>query len=140
MILNIMSITQRLRGQVCSHLLQAQLRTASGALGSDAIRCASSSAAQVAPARAGGAGPGPDSSREEDDRLFLEMFRRHNSSLRHMEGQVIGARVFKTDRRYVWLDTGFNGPVKFARRALHLSQLLSSSEGGLRASPEDFRC
>lgn len=85
------------------------------------------------------AGPGPGSEADEKQRLWLEMFRRHNSSLRHLEGQVIGARVMKTDRRNVWLDTGYNKPVKFARKALQLSQLLSSTDGGLRTSPEDFR-
>ena len=85
------------------------------------------------------AGPGPGSQHQERTDLFLEMYRRHNSSLPNLEGQVIGARVFKTDRRYVWLDPGYNKYVKFARKALHLSQLLSSTEGGLRTSPEDFR-
>jgi hypothetical protein len=85
------------------------------------------------------AAPGPGSEADEKRRLWLEMFRRHNSSLRHLEGQVIGARVMKTDRRNAWLDTGFNKPVKFARKALDLSQLLSSTDGGLRTSPEDFR-
>ena len=49
------------------------------------------------------AGPGPGSDSEE---MFLQLYRRHNSSLKHLKGQVIGARVFKTDRRFVFLDTG----------------------------------
>ncbi|CAL8463347.1 g2881 [Coccomyxa elongata] len=52
---------------------------------------------------------------------------------------VIGAKVFKTDRRFVFLDTGFNKYVKYAKKELHLSQLVSSKDGGLRTSPEDFR-
>lgn len=82
------------------------------------------------------AGPGPGSEAEE---TFLQLYRRHNSSLKHLKGQVIGARVFKTDRRFVYLDTGFNKHVKYAKKELHLSQLVSSSDGGLRTSPDDFR-
>lgn len=73
------------------------------------------------------------------DQSFLQLYRRHNSSLKHLKGQVIGARVFKTDRRFVFLDTGFNKYVKYAKKELQLSQLVSSRDGGLRTSPDDFR-
>lgn len=82
------------------------------------------------------AGPGPGSELED---TFMQLYRRHNSSLKHLKGQVIGAKVFKTDRRFVFLDTGFNKYVKYAKKELHLSQLVSSRDGGLRTSPEDFR-
>ena len=83
------------------------------------------------------AGSGPGSVSGED--IFLQLYRRHNSSLTQLQGQVIGARVFKTDKRFVYLDTGFKKPSKFAKKQLHLSQLLSSRDGGLRTSPDDFR-
>ena len=120
---------------MCSQVLQAQRCAEATSRSSTTIRCKSSSS-QEPDAEAG---PGPGSDADVQKRLFLEMFRRHNSSLRHLEGQVIGARVFKTDRRYVWLHTGYNAPVKYAKKSLDLSQLISSTEGGLRASPEDFR-
>jgi hypothetical protein len=82
------------------------------------------------------AGPGPGS---ESDDIFHQLYRRHNSSLPDLKGQVIGARIFRTDRRFVYLDTGYNKPVKFAKKQLHLSQLLASRDGGLRMSPDDFR-
>ncbi len=83
------------------------------------------------------AGLGPGSEDLED--TFMQLYRRHNSSLKHLKGQVIGAKVFKTDRRFVFLDTGFNKYVKYAKKELHLSQLVSSKDRGLRTSPEDFR-
>ncbi|CAL5223591.1 g6128 [Coccomyxa viridis] len=75
----------------------------------------------------------------EDRELNLEILRRHNSSLKQLKGQTIGARIFRTDKRFVFLDTGFNKHVKFARKALQISQLISSRDGGVRTSPEDFR-
>ena len=82
----------------------------------------------------------PDSgSSIEDHELDLELIRRHNSSLTQLKGQTIGARIFRTDKRFVFLDTGFNKHVKFARKALQISQLISSRDGGVRTSPEDFR-
>ena len=75
----------------------------------------------------------------EDRELNLELIRRHNSSLKQLKGQTIGARIFRTDKRFVFLDTGFNKHVKFARKALQISQLISSRDGGARTSPEDFR-
>ena len=122
-------------GRICSQLAQ---RRAAAAACSATEQVSSRRASTQADAQPE-AGPGPGSDLPERTALFLEMYRRHNSSLQHLEGQVIGARVFKTDKRYVWLDPGYNKYVKFARKALHLSQLLSSTEGGLRTSPEDFR-
>lgn len=75
----------------------------------------------------------------EDRELNLELIRRHNSSLKGLKGQTIGARIFRTDKRFVFLDTGYIKHVKFARKALQLSQLISSRDGGVRTSPEDFR-
>ena len=69
----------------------------------------------------------------------LELIRRHNSSLQQLRGHTIGATIFRTDKRYVFLETGYNKPVKFARKSLQLSQLVSSRDGGVRTSPEDFR-
>ena len=75
----------------------------------------------------------------EDRVLNLEIIRRHNSSLKQLKGQTVGARIFRTDKRFVFLDTGFNKHVKFSRKALQISQLISSRDGGVRTSPEDFR-
>ena len=77
----------------------------------------------------------PQQHREAD----LELIRRHNSSLKQIKGQTIGARIFRVDKRFIFLDTGFNKHVKFSRKALLLSQLVSSIDGGMRTSPEDFR-
>ena len=75
----------------------------------------------------------------EERENSLELVRRHNSSLQQLRGHTIGATIFRTDKRYVFLDTGYNKPVKFARKSLELSQLVSSRDGGVRTSPEDFR-
>ncbi|CAL5219602.1 g1466 [Coccomyxa viridis] len=75
----------------------------------------------------------------EDRALSLEILRRHNSSLKQLKGQTIGGCIFRTDERFVFLDTGFNKHVEFARTALQASQLISSRDGGVRTSPEDFR-
>ena len=75
----------------------------------------------------------------EEREKSLELVRRHNSSLQQLRGHTIGATIFRTDKRYVFLDSGYNKPVKFARKSLQLSQLVSSRDGGVRTSPEDFR-
>lgn len=76
---------------------------------------------------------------EVDRELNLELLRRHNSSITELQGQTIGCTIFRTDKRFVFLDTGYNKHVKFARKALQLSQLVSSRDGGVRTSPDDFR-
>lgn len=73
------------------------------------------------------AGPWPPEDENEPEELRI--FRRHNSSLYGLQGQVIIGKVVATDRNTVLVDTGFKSFARFFRQELVGTQVFESKTG-----------
>ena len=75
----------------------------------------------------------PDSSPQ------LELLRKHNSSFPKLQDQLVVGKISKVEKDYVWFDVGFKSLTRFAKKELHVNQLVKSKDPGLRTSATDFR-